>query len=203
MLPAGRAADSRSGGRHRDPCAQPSPCPTRRDAACKLRKCTVKNHPGGGVCARQRGRLGRYERRYCKPCVSTALRHSVPPTVASVALSAGQLVTGQWRKQCQSAVQAGRHAGQRAGRGARRSHLQAPIGAPAVKRPCWVDPVTCPRPPGAGGGTLVVAFPRRCRFVPSREAGVKLERPQRRAGRRGRGRTSLAVPPAGPVRRNT
>jgi len=24
-------------------------------------------------------------------------------------------------------------------------------------------------------------FPRRCRFVPSREPGVKLERPQRRA----------------------
>ena len=49
----------------------------------------LSRSPGAGVCARQPGKLGRYERRYCKPCVSTALGHSVPPTVASVALSAG------------------------------------------------------------------------------------------------------------------
>jgi hypothetical protein len=49
----------------------------------------LSKSPSAGVCARQPGKLGRYERRYCKPCVSTALRHSVPPTVASVALSAG------------------------------------------------------------------------------------------------------------------
>ena len=42
LLPTGRAVGSRSSGRHRDPCAQPSPCPTRRDDACRLRKCAIK-----------------------------------------------------------------------------------------------------------------------------------------------------------------
>ena len=54
----------------------------------QFRKSAIKS-PGAGVCARQPGKSGRYERRYCKPCVSTALRHNVPPAVASVALSAG------------------------------------------------------------------------------------------------------------------
>lgn len=93
LLPAGRAAGSRSSGRRRsrrrDPSAQPPLCTTRRDDACRLRKCAIKNHPVPGVWARQPGKLGGCERRYCKPCVGTALEAQRALTVASVALSAG------------------------------------------------------------------------------------------------------------------
>ena len=74
---------------------------------------------------------------------------------------------------------------------AARDSVSAPIGAPVVKRACWTDPVTCSSAARLGGGDCGFGFPRRCRFGPPRRAGVKLERPQRRAGRRGRGRTSL------------
>jgi hypothetical protein len=93
VLPAGGAAGSRSSGWRRDPRAQPPPCTTRRDDACRLGS-ALSNSPGAGVCARQPGKSGRYERRYRKPWVSTALRRSVLPAVAGVALSAGQLVIG-------------------------------------------------------------------------------------------------------------
>jgi hypothetical protein len=47
-----------------------------------------QNHPVAGVCARQLGKSGRYERRYRKPWVSAAVQRSVPPAVAGVVLSA-------------------------------------------------------------------------------------------------------------------
>ena len=50
---------------------------------------TLSKSPGAVVCARQPGKSGRYERQYRKPWVSTAVRRSVPPTVAGVVLNAG------------------------------------------------------------------------------------------------------------------
>jgi hypothetical protein len=100
---------------------------------------------------------------------------------------------GIWRPRIQTCTWVGsRSAIVRVAPVSSRPSVTAPMRAQVVKRACWIDPVTCWLAAG-WVGTVVGAFPRRCWFVPSCRSGVMLERPQRRAGRRGRGRgrTSL------------
>jgi hypothetical protein len=71
----------------------------------------------------------------------------------------------------------------------------APMGAPAVKRAWRIAPVALLAAVGLGGLYLwlFLVAAGLCRHA----AGVKLERPQRRASRRGRGRTSLMLASGG------
>jgi hypothetical protein len=79
--------------------------------------------------------------------------------------------------------------------------VSAPIGVPTVKRVWQIHPVTLPAVAWAGRD-CDVGFSSSLRFCAVARTGVKLERPQRRAGRRGRRTNELDAVKRRPMMRS-